>query len=183
MSRLVRYGWEDNMEEWRDITDYEGVYQISNLGRARSLDRPSGAYRKGRVLRAATSKLGYKYIILCRGGFRKLAKLHRLVAAAWHGPCPKGKECAHLDGSKDNNVPENLKWVSHKENMEHTAIHGVNRVFIGVANKMAKITEADVLEIRQRWLDGESHRDIARHYSIGKSSVCNITIRKTWDHI
>ena len=73
-------------EIWKDIKDYEGLYQISNLGRVRSLDRVDGNGRgwKGIMLSSKLRKNGYREVILCRDGKRKYMLVHRLVAEAFH---------------------------------------------------------------------------------------------------
>ena len=103
-------------EVWKDIKGFEGKYQISNLGRVKSLQRNG---RPERILRLNLIK-GYAYTTLSNGsrGKKKL-KVHRLVAEAFI-PNPHNKpEVNHIDGDKRNCKVENLEWVTHQENCKH----------------------------------------------------------------
>lgn len=119
------------MEEvWKDIQGYEGIYQISNLGRAKSLERliPCAyGMRKipEKIMKPALNTDGYWRVKLIKGELKKNRKVHRLVAEAFI-PNPEGKRCVnHIDGNKNNNCVDNLEWVTHKENMEHAAENGL----------------------------------------------------------
>lgn len=109
------------MEEWRNITGYEGLYQISNNGRVRSLDRTI-VYKNGRkhcyksvILKLQINKSGYLVVNL----FRNKHLIHRLVAEAFI-PNPENKPCVgHWDCNKHNNSAENLYWCTQLENINH----------------------------------------------------------------
>lgn len=113
-------------EIWKDITGYEGLYQVSNLGRVRSLDRyvthSRGVVkyiRKGCVLKQNTDKGGYKYVGLYKDGKVKYIKVHRLVAQVFlHNP-DNLPEVNHIDENKSNNRVDNIEWCSHKQNCNH----------------------------------------------------------------
>lgn len=112
------------MEEiWKDIPGYEGLYQVSNLGRVKSLPRheiseyfPNGRFRKGALLKPF--KGGANYLMVALG--RKNKKyIHRLVAIAFI-PNPENKEeVDHIDCDTLNNEASNLKWVTRKENLNN----------------------------------------------------------------
>lgn len=115
------------MEEvWRDIGGYEGVYQISNLGRVKSLHR--SILRKNgvkqtfseRILKIKTQKNGYKFINLkCQGKQERTFRLHRLVAEAFI-PNPLDLPCInHKDEDKSNNTSDNLEWCTQKYNINY----------------------------------------------------------------
>lgn len=110
------------VEEWRDIAGYEGLYQVSNLGRVRRLDRVTshGHKWKGRILSLMFGSAGYPYIHVYRKGHtKKPIKLwvHRLVAEAFI-PNPEGKpEVDHIDTCVTNNVVTNLRWATRSDNM------------------------------------------------------------------
>lgn len=116
------------MEEWRDIAGYEGSYQVSSLGRVRSLDRKCWlgnrwGNMKGRVLAQPLSgKYKYRTVALGAGN---TAYVHRLVLEAFVGPCPEGMEACHFpDRDPSNNRLENLRWGTHRENMDDMRKHG-----------------------------------------------------------
>lgn len=123
------------MEEWRDIKGYEGLYQVSSLGRVRSLDRIlfqrnrwgtiTSKKIKGRIRRANVTNSGYLYLPLCKNRNSYCAKIHRLVAQAFI-PNPNGyQEVNHKDGNKLNNTVENLEWCTHSQNHIHAVKMGL----------------------------------------------------------
>lgn len=109
-----------NEEVWVDIKGYEGIYQISNLGRVRSLDRWINHIRgekiiKGKLLKPNNCK-GYLSVDLCKDGKRNHIKIHRLVAEAFI-PNPEDKPCVdHINTNPSDNRVENLRWVTYREN-------------------------------------------------------------------
>ena len=119
------FALEQTMKEtWKGITGYEDKYEVSNLGRVRSLDRTymhSGTTPRaitGRVLRLRPSCCGrYDAAVLCYNGVRVKVGVHRLVAKAFV-PNPKGKPFVHhKDNNGKNNNASNLEWCTHGENM------------------------------------------------------------------
>lgn len=106
---------ERNMEEWRDIPGYEGLYQVSNLGRVKSLNYHLTG--KEQILRPGKDRIGgYLQVGLSKGGKRKHFKVHRLVWEAFNGPIPEGYECNHINEDKTDNRLENLNLMTPKEN-------------------------------------------------------------------
>ena len=114
------------MEEiWKDIEGYEGIYEVSSLGRVRSIDRDIYQVgRWGKVMKvrqpgkmiAQHTNNGYKRVALYRDGQRKWSFVHRLVATAFV-PNPDDKPYInHKDENRSNNVPENLEWCTMAEN-------------------------------------------------------------------
>lgn len=123
-------------EEWRPVVGYEGLYEVSDLGRVRSLDRmiPDrwGGLRpvKGKILAANISpQTGYKTATLTdAAGGRKLyyALVHRLVLEAFVGPCPPGMECCHKDLDRSNEALSNLRWDTRSANTLDAVQHRTN---------------------------------------------------------
>lgn len=108
-------------EIWKDIEDYEGVYQVSNIGRVRSLDRKNSIGRRvsGRILQSGDNGEGYRMVVLTKNGKCKTKKVHRLVAMAFI-PNPDNKPVVnHLDETQDNNNVDNLEWATVKENVNY----------------------------------------------------------------
>ena len=105
------------MEEWKDIADYEGIYQVSNLGRVKSLGNNKS--RQEKILKLQLHRTGYLLVKLCKEGKKRNYKVHRLVAQAFI-PNPDNKsQVNHRDENKSNNKVENLEWMTCKENINH----------------------------------------------------------------
>jgi hypothetical protein len=113
-------------EEWRQIKEVQGVYEVSNLGRVRRII-PSTHYRwKGRIglLKLTLSKQGRFVVTMCVNGIRYYRKVHKLVATAFIGPCPRGKQVNHIDLDPTNNRSDNLEYLTNRENSIHAHEHG-----------------------------------------------------------
>ena len=102
------------MEIWRDIQGYEGLYQVSNEGRVRSL-----YHNKEHLLKPLKNNSGYLMVALCKGGERKVTTVHRLVAQTFVTNPNGFLEVNHKDENKENNREENLEWCSHSYNMNY----------------------------------------------------------------
>jgi len=97
-------------EQWKDIFGYEGLYQVSNLGRVRSLPR-NGTVNDIKILKPKKENNGYLRIGLCKNGEQKLYSIHRLVASAFIPNDDLFKtDINHKDENKENNNVENLEW-------------------------------------------------------------------------
>ena len=112
-------------EEWRDVVGYEGLYQVSNLGRVKSLSRRI-VYKDGReynypskVLKNQKISTGYIGVMLYGVDGNKQYFVHRLVAETFI-PNPNNlSDVNHKDGCKTNNILSNLEWCSHSDNQKH----------------------------------------------------------------
>ncbi len=108
-------------EIWKDIAGYEGLYQVSNMGRVRSMDRTialtNGRERKlpSKVLRPGVQK-GYLHVCLSSRGVETSYLVHRLVAAAFLGPIPNGMEVDHINEDHKDNRVSNLQFLSRFDN-------------------------------------------------------------------
>jgi hypothetical protein len=99
-----------DVEIWRDIIGYEGLYQVSTMGRVKNL-------KTGKILKPVKNKQGYMYVCLSKNGQRKTFKVHRLVAQAFLKPVPGKDFVNHLDEDKTNNHYSNLEYCTAKENL------------------------------------------------------------------
>lgn len=140
------------MEEiWKDVRGFEGLYQISNFGRVRSLDRidSMGRLHLGQILKITDNSHGYKKVTLCKNSVHTNKYIHRLVAEAFISNPNNLSEVNHKDEDKSNNSIDNLEWVSHRDNMEYgtrkerhkAKISGANNVG---AKKVICITTGEV---------------------------------------
>jgi hypothetical protein len=101
------------VEIWKDIPGFLD-YQVSNLGRVKSLKR-----KKEKILRPCYNQYGYLQVGLTQCGRQNLKLVHRLVLWAFEGH-PKGRQCDHINRVRDDNRLENLRWVTRKENIRNT---------------------------------------------------------------
>lgn len=159
------------METWRDIPGYEGSYQVSDMGRVRSLPRlvPHGASYsrlKGRVLKPAPNRHGYQHLVLRKDGRNHDHEVHVLVASAFLGPRPDGDiQVRHLDGNRSNNTLTNLLYGTRSENqLDLYDYRGYHH----------KLTKADVVEIREKLSVGRSGRSLAEEYGCSESNISAI---------
>ena len=109
-------------EIWRDIKGYEGLYQVSNYGRVKSLERIDSLGRlvKEKILKAVKHNKGHLYVHLSKNGVKKRYSVHRLVAIHFI-PNPECKtDVHHKDHNPANNNVDNLVWLTHEE---HKAEH------------------------------------------------------------
>ncbi len=135
------------MEEWRDIKGYEGFYQVSNLGRVKSLERTFYSGENYQIEKTYPEKqitiqrysTGYCYVVLCVDAVAKKFKVHRLVAMAFI-PNPDGKPCIdHINTVRDDNRVENLRWVDNIQNQRNPLTCAArSRSIMGDNNPMKK---------------------------------------------
>lgn len=131
-------------EIWKDIKGFEGLYQISNLGRAKSLDRiiltknNKKQFYKGIILKQTPDKKGYFRIKISKNNKIFTKQIHTLVAQAFIPNIKNKKEVNHKDLNKQNNCITNLEWVSRKENMQHAFQNGVLNNFYEKSKKYNK---------------------------------------------
>jgi|694.fasta_scaffold00162_76 hypothetical protein len=112
------------VEEWKDVPDYEGYYQISNLGRVKSLEKTliiSGKKCIYKVLikKPHISKRGYWEVGFCKNALEITKKIHRLIAISFINNPKNNPQVNHIDGNKLNNKISNLEWVNNRENSCH----------------------------------------------------------------
>ena len=107
----------DRVEEWKDIEGYEGLYQVSNLGRVKSLNYLHTG--KEQILKNRLQNNNYLFVYLCKNSIKKNCSVHRLVAKAFLEN-PNNYPCVnHIDEDKTNNNINNLEWCTHKHNINH----------------------------------------------------------------
>lgn len=121
-------------EQWRPVVGYESTYEVSNLGNvrrsgpaARNGNGRGGGARLGLHLKQHSVPGGYQVVQLWQDGRPKMRLVHRLVAEAFLGPVPEGREVNHKDGNKRNNGNANLEYVTHSENNKHAYRTGLRQ--------------------------------------------------------
>lgn len=126
-------------EIWKDINGYDGLYQVSNMGRVKSI-----GYGKTRFLNGKKDKDGYIQVCLFLKGVRKWFYVHRLVLNAFtdNTDCVN-KECNHINEKKDDNRLCNLEWVTHIENMRSGTLR--ERLFMPKLKPIQQFTKRGIL--------------------------------------
>ena len=163
-------------EIWKPVTGFEGLYEVSNLGNVRSLDRyclgrdGRSELHRGRVLAKQLTWNGYCDVILSNrsaGIKRKHRPVHALVAEAFLGPRRAGCDVMHLDGDRTNNHAENLRYGPRAENLHQTYDYG------GTAGP-GKLKKHEALEVIQRLERGEHPCDLAREFGVNNAAIYHI---------
>ena len=180
-------------ELWKDVVGYEGLYQCSNIGRVRSLDKVihtnnqhgvCSKERSGKILKQYKQKTGYYYVKLygCR---QKTVVVHRIVALSFILNPENKAEVNHIDGNKLNNKISNLEWSTRSENQKHAFATGLNKPSdkAGEKNAMSKLTKSQVHRIRTLAEIGYKRSAIADLFDVCCQSIDSIVTRKTWKHI
>lgn len=169
-------------EIWKPIINYENIYEISNFGRVKRLI--GYRCRKERILRPREQKSGHLYVSLCKNNVVKNYRIHRLVLSAFMGQCPPGTEGCHNDGDPKNNKLENLRYDTHRNNMQDSIKHGTIANHKGSRSGMAKLNEWQV-RIIKRLLEDEylTPKEIAGIFKISRQAIYNIKWKRRWRHI
>ncbi len=171
-------------ERWKPIISYEGVYEVSDMGRIKRIaaDRHNLV---GRILKLQKNHDGYSIVSLCKNSKLKTFLVHRLVLKSFIGSFPKGFESNHKNGSRSDARLENLEIVTHSENQKHS-YRVLNRQPVNVQgskNPAAKLTEADICFIRTRSRDGFTGSQIAKLFGVAKSTISEILSGRIWSHV
>lgn len=114
-------------ETWLPVVEWEGIYEVSDMGQVRRVRRGSGATVSGIPMRGSIDRYGYPIVTLSDRGRRANAKVHRLVATAFLGSLPEGEETRHINGDPSDARLSNLAYGTHVENMRDMVEHGRSR--------------------------------------------------------
>jgi len=117
-----------SVETWKPVVGYEGLYEVSSMGRVKSLGRVDRFNKKWncRIMKPTYVGKHYQMVRLCKKGKTKNQKVHRLVAEAFIPNPDKKPQVNHIDGNKDNNCADNLEWCTNSENQLHARENGLN---------------------------------------------------------
>lgn len=170
---------EEMDEEWKPVVGHENEYEVSNLGRVKSLERKVRLVTHGvetkrtvpeRVLKpGCMNRFGHCSVAIGRGNTRTV---HSLVAEAFIGPRPEKFDVAHLNGDGGDNRAENLAYVSRAENNHHMVHHG-----------RRKLTVEQVRDLRSRHWPVGSQTKAARELGVSPQTLNNLLRGRIYAHV
>ena len=168
-------------EIWKDIPEYEGLYQVSDLGRVRSVDRVVTDKNGRNILRSGVllkdridKKTGRISVMLSKNGKVKTKRVYVLVMLAFVGERPKGHDICHDNDDVSDNKLSNLRYDTKKRNYLDVYKNGN-------INPRGKLSIQDVLEIRDLY-NNKTHKQIelSKIYKVDKNTINNIITKKTF---
>lgn len=174
------------MEVWENVVGYEGLYQVSNLGRIKSLERKITREKNGfwiqpeRILKNTVEVNGYEAVSLYKNGKVKRLKVHRIVSQSFlenfnNKPCVN-----HKNGIKTDNRVQNLEWVTSSENTIHAFKNGLLKPLRGSFNGSSKLTLDQVNQIREMINENCKIMLIMETFSISRTQVQRIRNYECW---
>lgn len=177
------------IENWKPVIGFENLYEVSDFGRVRSVDRIiiscNGVKRHfyGKILTPKLNKYGYPTLGLWNCGKRTDCVIHRLVAKAFIENPNDYEQVNHLDGDKTNNHVDNLEWCDGFRNIQHAYELGLIPLQKGESHGGHKLTDNAVREIRRLRKCGYKYSEIAIHYNVSDRTIGQICRGENWTHI
>jgi hypothetical protein len=176
-------------EEWRAVVGFEGQYEVSSLGRVRSIDRYQTyesvrggkavavtRFLKGKLLRPGWTG-SHLTVAIGKGNSQTV---HHLMLEAFVGPRPPGHEGCHYDDDGRRNVLENLSWGTRSKNL-HDAIRN-GRQKVGTAKKNAKLSDEKVRDIRALLCTATDYQ-ISKIFGVSDATIRQVRNGRTWKHV
>jgi hypothetical protein len=175
-------------EIFMDVIGYEGLYQVSNLGRVKGLPKqvkmPNGSLKfyTEYIKKSCISKTGYERMTLNKNGVRRNHTIHKLVYDSFIGIKIKKHQINHIDGNKLNNKINNLEYITASENIKHAFRIGLKKSFLGNTHANSKISRDVAIKIKY------DHKNlyqwqVAEKYNVSQQLVGLIRSGKRWPHI
>lgn len=174
-------------EAWRPVVGYEGLYEVSNLGRIKTCPKlipnlltGGDSLRRPKIMKTARDKSGHHHLSFTKDGVKKNVFLHHAVARAFLGPCPDGKLTLHQKDDRDNNRAASLYYGSSLHNGRDMVINGGSSRCED--HHAATLTEEGVRQILN--LRGKiTQAEIARRFGTTVSAVSHIHHGWSWTHV
>jgi DNA-binding XRE family transcriptional regulator len=164
--------------DYREIQDFPG-YLVGSDG---------SVWSKRNTKAWTQRKLSYsgKYLVVSLSNVERNVRsrtvdVHRIICEAFHGPCPAGMECRHLDGNKLNNRADNLTWGTHSQNQMDKHRHGT--MTLGENSPVSVLTVDKVVELRRLLREGRTQKEVAAIIGVSKSAVKHVSKGRTWRHV
>lgn len=172
-------------ETWLPVIGYEGLYEVSNKGNFRSLDRivPHNKGKllrkmKGKILVKTKDKQGRNYVTFSKSGKTSKVRIHLIVAKHFLGENPNNLEVCHNDGDSSNNCVTNLRYDTHKQNMEDMVTHGKSQR--GEKNWNAVATVDQVMKVKELRAQGLYYKDICAQTGLSFCLVAKVCQGRSW---
>lgn len=145
-------------------------YEVNRAGEVRHIS--------GRMRKLKRSKHGYMLVGVAdgRGGSKNMS-VARMVCEAFHGPAPLGMDCDHINRIRDDNRPENLRWVTRAENLENRS------AAFGSKHHNARLTEQAVIYIRKQPFKRGQDRRLAEQFGVSRETIRDTRLGKLWRHV
>jgi hypothetical protein len=165
---------DSTTEEWRPIPGWRGYYEVSSMGRVRSLPREVKSKRtgtvhiNGRMLKPATKPTGHKHVGLSMGGSMAVLQVHALVLLAFFRPKNPGEVCRHVNGNPGDNRLQNLTWGTSAENAADMVRHG---------RSAAKLSPEQVHKIRK---STDTDTDEAAKHGVSRTCISAVRNGRTY---
>jgi DNA-binding transcriptional regulator YiaG len=162
------------MEIWKDIKDYEELYQVSNYGRVKALPKMAGnSKRNEKIKKLFNNCCGYPMVLLYKNNKKVLKSVHRLVALHFIDNPLDLPQVNHINSDRENNNSSNLEWCTSKENVNHSIRSGL---------RIKKLTIENVNEIRS--LQNElTQKEIAIKFNMSQSMISSILSKRYWKNL
>lgn len=170
------------MEVWKPIVGYEGYYEVSSLGRIRSLDREihyvNGRvdHRKGQIKSVRPRKDGYLQFNVSKDSKKAVLHVHHVACEAFHGPRPAGMDVSHNNGIRDDNREANLRYDTRKGNLHDTLEHGTRAA--GERHGASKLTSDAVAEITST---NTPSKILAVKFGVHRNHIARIRRGERWN--
>lgn len=177
------------IEIYKDIPGFEGMYQVSNYGNVKSLKRAITRsdgfiqHLKERILGLRIDDKGYPCVNLSKNRVSKNHKIHRLIAITFLGAQSAKQVVNHIDGCKTNNLITNLEITTYSGNTIHAFRTGLKKNKKGQDNYLAKLTNMQALEIREKNSDGLSIKKLAKEYNVSPNCIWGIVKNLTYKNV
>jgi hypothetical protein len=180
----------EEIEIWKDVIGYKNCYQVSNLGRVKSLDRYVNTFNglrltKGIILKQGFDKDGYCKVNLKNNSIGKSSRVHRLVCESFLKNSENKPHVNHINGIKNDNTLFNLEWCSLSENRVHSyktgLQNGLNRR--GAKSNFVKLTIENVKEIRATYKKRViTQKMLAKKFNVTQSCIHFILKNRNWNY-
>lgn len=172
-------------ETWKAAPGYEGLYEVSDLGRVRRLiyvnKQTCRRYDEPRIIKLSNNHPWYLTVTLSKSSKHRTFRVHSLVLLTFVGPRPAKEHGCHINGQPHDNRLANLRWAPQTQNEADKVRHGT--VPYGTKSGTAKLSDAIVADMKRRMAAGVKDRVLAEEAGVEVSTVRLIRWGKTWRHV